>query len=229
MLSQMRAVLKAAQVTLKSLPPDLVRDWMAPDGRARVQLIPRGNSNDSRTLRHFTDTVLAHAPTATGSAVSIVESGRTIEHAFVQAGISSFIVVMILLGIVLRSARDVAMALASLLLAGVLTLGSCVAIGMPINFANIIALPLLFGIGVAFNIYYLMAWRAGQHDLLRSALARAILFSALTTACGFGSLWLSSHPGTATMGELLMIALAWTVITILFFLPAFLGPPRARV
>lgn len=227
MLTQMRNVLKAQPVTLKSLPPDLVRDWTAPDGRARLQLIPRGDSNDSSTMTRFTNAVLVQASNATGSAVSIVESGKTIERAFVQAGISSFLVVMVLLAIVLRRWRDVAVALASLLLAGVLTLATCVAIGMPINFANIIALPLLFGIGVAFNIYYLMAWRAGQGDLLQSALARAILFSALTTACGFGSLWLSSHPGTASMGELLMIALAWTVVTILLFLPAFLGPPRA--
>jgi predicted RND superfamily exporter protein len=116
------------------------------------------------------------------------------------------------------------MAVASLVLAGILTMASCVVLGLQINFANIIALPLLFGIGVAFNIYYLMAWRGGDAGLLQSPLARAILFSALTTASGFGSLWLSSHPGTASMGELLMLSLAWTIVATLFFLPAFLGP-----
>jgi len=101
-----------------------------------------------------------------------------------------------------------------------------VAIGLELNFANVIALPLLFGIGVAFNIYFVMAWRTGHHNLLQSSLTRAVIFSAATTASGFGSLWLSSHPGTASMGELLMISLAWTLATILFFMPALMGPPK---
>lgn len=226
MLEQMRGILMARPVTLKSLPPDMVRDWTAPDGRARVQVFPSGNPDDNANLRRFSKAVLAVAPDATGAAISIQESGNTIVGAFVRAGIGSFIVIAILLWFVLRNVRDLAMALASLVFAGLMTLASCVVLGLQINFANIIALPLLFGIGVAFNIYYLMAWCAGDGDLLRSPLARAIVFSALTTASGFGSLWLSSHPGTASMGELLMISLLWTIVTILFILPALLGPPR---
>ena len=227
MLLQMRSILMAQPVTLKSLPQDLARDWTAPDGRARVQVFPSGNPDDNSNLRRFSKAVMAAAPDATGAAISIQESGNTIVGAFVRAGAGSFVIIAILLGFALRNARDVALALASLLFAGLMTLASCVTLGLQINFANIIALPLLFGIGVAFNIYYLMAWRAGDGDLLRSPLARAIVFSALTTASGFGSLWLSSHPGTASMGELLMISLMWTIVTILFILPALLGPPRA--
>jgi uncharacterized protein len=84
-------------------------------------------------------------------------------------------------------------------------------------------LPLLFGIGVAFNIYIVMAWQSGGRDILQSSLTRAVFFSALTTATAFGSLWLSSHPGTASMGKLLMISLGWTLVTTLFFLPALLA------
>ena len=113
-----------------------------------------------------------------------------------------------------------------LVLTGLLTMATTVAIGLQLNFANVIALPLLFGIGVAFNIYFVMAWRNGQINLLQSSLTRAVIFSAATTASGFGSLWLSSHPGTASMGELLMISLAWTLATILFFMPALMGPPK---
>ena len=116
-----------------------------------------------------------------------------------------------------------------LLLTGLLTLATCVIIDLPLNFANVIALPLLFGIGVAFNIYFVLAWRGGTQHLLQTSLARAVLFSAATTASAFGSLWLSSHPGTASMGELLMISLAWTLVTTWFVLPALLGPtPGAR-
>jgi uncharacterized protein len=126
---------------------------------------------------------------------------------------------------VLRRVRDVAITMAPIVLTGLLTLGTCVAIGQPLNFANIIALPLLFGIGVAFHIYFVMAWRSGGTHLLQSSLSRAVFFSALATATGFGSLWASSHPGTASMGKLLMISLVWTLVSALLFQPALMGPP----
>ena len=167
-------------------------------------------------------------PDATGAPISIRQSGTTIVNAFIQAGLLSFVVISVLLLIVLRKLRDVLLTIIPLVLTGLLTIATAVAIGLQLNFANVIALPLLFGIGVAFNIYFVMAWRAGQIDLLQSSLTRAVIFSAATTASGFGSLWLSSHPGTASMGELLMISLGWTLATTLFFLPALMGKPQTR-
>src|ERR1700760_1930379 len=117
------------------------------------------------------------------------------------------------------------MTLAPLVLAGLLTLATCVILGLKLNFANVIALPLLLGIGVAFNIYFVVAWRRGQRCFPGSSPTRAVIFSALTTASGFGTLWLSVHPGTASMGELLMISLFWTLVTTLFLSPALLAPP----
>jgi len=99
---------------------------------------------------------------------------------------------------------------------------------MKLNFANIIALPLLLGVGVAFKIYYIMAWRAGQTDLLQSSLTRAVMFSACTTATAFGSLWLSSHPGTSSMGKLMALALVTTMAAAVLFQPLLMGPPRER-
>ena len=147
-----------------------------------------------------------------------------------EAGSWSLAAIALLLAIALRSAWFVALALAPLALAGVLTLATCVVIGLKLNYANIIALPLLFGIGVAFDIYFVMAWRNGARDLLQSPLARAVMFSAGTTAAGFGALWFSSHPGTASMGELLMISLAWILAVVLFVLPPLLqwAAPAAR-
>src|SRR6202023_440563 len=123
--------------------------------------------------------------------IGIREGGRTVVRAFFEAGVLSFLAITALLFVVLRKARDVAITMAPIVLTGLLTLGSCVIIGQPLNFANIIALPLLFGIGVAFHIYFVMAWRSGGSHLLTSSLARAVFFSALTTATGFGSLWAS--------------------------------------
>jgi predicted RND superfamily exporter protein len=121
------------------------------------------------------------------------------------------------------------MTLAPLVLAGLLTLATCVLLGLRLNFANVITLPLLLGIGVAFNIYFVVAWQYGQRCFLASSLTRAVIFSAATTASGFGTLWLSVHPCTASMGELLMISPVWVLATTLFLSPALLGPPAHAV
>jgi hopanoid biosynthesis associated RND transporter like protein HpnN len=225
-LAQANAAFQAEPVTAATLPPDVVRDWLAPDGRARIAITPKGDANNNAVLGRFMDSVLKVVPDASGAPVDIRESGATVVKAFLQAGVYSFIAITILLFAVLRRPRDVAITMAPIVLTGLLTLGSCVLIGQPLNFANIIALPLLFGIGVAFHIYFVMSWRSGGAHLLSSSLARAIFFSALTTATGFGSLWLSSHPGTASMGKLLMISLIWTLVSALIFQPALMGPPR---
>ncbi|HUD53155.1 MMPL family transporter [Parvibaculum sp.] len=220
MLAQIRGILQAAPVTLETLPADFRRDWVSPGGIFRLQVTPRGNSNDNEVLSRFTRAVRAVAPEATGTPISVQESGRTILRAFIEAGLWSFLAIAAILGFALRRARDVTLALLPLLLAGMLTLATCAVIGMPLNFANVIALPLLLGMGVAFDIYFMMAWRAGTRRLLQKPLTRAVLFSAATTAAGFGSLWLSSHPGTASMGKLLLISLWWILVCVLFVLPA---------
>jgi predicted RND superfamily exporter protein len=146
--------------------------------------------------------------------------------AFVHAGIYALISIAILLWLVLRRLTDVLLTLVPLLLAGILTLELCVIVGMPLNFANIIALPLLLGVGVAFKIYYIMAWRGGATKLLQSSLTRAVIWSALTTATAFGSLCLSSHPGTSSMGALLALSLFCTMGAAVLFQPALMGAPR---
>jgi len=228
MLDQLRAALQAAPVTLDQMPADLVRDWTAPDGRARVEVFPKGDADDNALLQRFTAAVRQVAPDATGTTVGIQESSRTIVRAFLEAGLWALLSIAVLLAITLRRITDVLLTLAPLLLAGLLTLGTCVLIGLPLNFENIIALPLLFGIGVAFSIYYVMAWRRGAENLLQSSLTRAVLFSALTTGTAFGSLWYSHHPGTSSMGKLLALSLAFTLVAALLFLPALLTAVRNR-
>jgi uncharacterized protein len=227
-LAQIQNALAAAPVTLQTLPPELVRDWITADGRARVSISPKGNADDDAVLGRFIDAVTPVAPGVTGTPIGIREGGRVVVRAFLEAGALSFVAITALLFLVLRRVRDVAITMAPIVLTGLLTLGSCVLIGQPLNFANIIALPLLFGIGVAFHIYFVMSWRSGGSHLLSSSLARAVFFSALTTATGFGSLWLSSHPGTASMGKLLMISLIWTLVSALIFQPALMGAPPAE-
>jgi hopanoid biosynthesis associated RND transporter like protein HpnN len=224
-LDRLRLLLSAGPVTLADLPKDLRDTWVAPDGQAKLTVFPKGNAADNAVVERFVDAVRAVAPHATGTAVTIQESSRTIVGAFLTAGILATAMIALLLAIALRRVVDVLMALTPLLLAGLLTLATTIVIGLPINFANIIALPLLLGVGVAFDIYFVVNWRARRGHPLQSSTTRAIVFSALTTASAFGSLWLSPHPGTAGMGELLTIELLFTLLAVLTFMPALLGPP----
>ena len=225
-LDQLRNSLQAQPVGLKTLPADLVNSWKTKDGLTRVEALPRGDPNDNDTLRKFAAAVLAAEPNAIGGPVSILKSGDTVVRAFIHAGITALLVISFLLWLALRRVTDVLLTLVPLLVAGAVTLEICVLIGLPLNFANIVALPLLLGVGVAFKIYYVTAWRSGRTNLLQSSLTRAIFFSALTTATAFGSLWLSSHPGTASMGKLLALSLVTTLAAVLLFQPALMGKPR---
>jgi uncharacterized protein len=229
-LGQIRDLLHPRPITLETLPPDIVRQWQTADGRARVSVLPKGDSNRNSVLRRFVKAGVRIAPDATGTAIYIQEYARAVVDAFIEAGVLSFIAISGLLLIALRRIRCVAVTMAPIVLTGLLTMGTCVVIGQPLNFANIIALPLLFGIGVAFHIYFVMSWRSGGSHLLTSSLARGVFFSALATATGFGSLWASKHPGTASMGKLLMISLVWTLTSALVFQPALMSlvSPKRR-
>ena len=195
---QLKNTMQAGPVTLKTLPPELLNSWKSKDVFIRVEALPKGDPNDNDNLRRFADAVLAAEPNAIGGPVSILKSGDTIVKAFIHAGIWALVVISLLLWLALRRVTDVLMTM----------------------------VPLLLGVGVAFKIYYVTAWREGRTNLLQSSLTRAIFFSALTTATAFGSLWLSSHPGTASMGKLLALSFVITLAAVLLFQPALMGKPR---
>ncbi len=222
-LNQINAALSAEPVSLDTIPEEVRSDWVAPSGRARIEIFPRRQLLTTKDTANFVTAVRRVGPDPVGDPVTIVESGKTILGAFVQAGTLSTIAIIVLLVLALRSAFWTAMAAIPVVLSGVLTFASCIALGQVINLENMIALPLLLGIGVAFNIYFIVARRAGTKNLLQSSLARAVVFSALTTGTAFASLALSAHPGTASMGVLLLIALFWILVTTLLVLPALMS------
>ncbi|MGE8364755.1 MMPL family transporter [Cupriavidus sp.] len=240
-LARLQRMLSPQPISRETLPPALVRDWVAPDGQALVSVSPKlppaakpgdasSSNSDARdaALTRFIDAVQRVEPAAVGGPISIRGSADTIMTAFAQAGIWAVLSITLLLWITLRRVGDVLRTLVPLLVSALVTLELCVVFGIPLNFANVIALPLLFGIGVAFKIYYVLAWREGKTHLLQSPLTHAVLFSAATTAAAFGSLWLSQHPGTASMGKLLALALACTLVGAVFFQPILMGRPRER-
>jgi hopanoid biosynthesis associated RND transporter like protein HpnN len=228
-LSDLRDMLKPDRaIKQDDLPAALVRGWKTSDGRERLEITPKGNLGGSAIVTGFAGAVLSVAPQATGQPVMDYEWGNAIFWAFGEAGAWALGSIFVLLWIVLRRLRDVLLTLTPLLAAAAVTLEICALTGFALNYANIIALPVLLGIGVAFKIYYVMAWRRGETNFLQSSLTRAVVFSALITATAFGSLMFSRHPGTASMGKLLALSLACTLASAALFQPALMGPPRDK-
>ena len=222
-IARLRLALSARKVTLADVPAELRRDYVLPDGRARIEVVPKEAVSESDALRRFVDQVRAVAPDAGGPAVAIASTAATITGAFIQAGLSAVAAIAVILVVALRRGRDALLVLAPLLLSASMTAAIVVGAGMKLNYANVIALPLLLGVGVSFNIYFVMNWRAGEAARLASPTARAVIFSALTTGTAFGSLAVSYHPGTASMGTLLLISLGCTLLATLVFVPALLA------
>ncbi len=215
--------LSAAPVDRDQLPAELVRDWTTPDGRARIEIWPKGNASDNAVIDHFAQAVLAVNPTATGEAVGSTEWGKTIVAAFAEAAGLALLSIAILLWLVLRRLTDVLVTLIPLIVAGLVTLEICALTRFELNYANIIALPVLLGVGVAFKIYYVTAWRRGESNFLESVLTRAVFYSTLLTATAFGSLWFSNQPGISSMGKLLALSLFCTLASAALFQPALMG------
>lgn len=222
-LDTVRAALEAEPVSLETLPADLRRSWIAPSGIARIEVWPRGEAGDRAAIARFVDGVRGVTLDVSGAPVVIREAGATVLNAFLEAAGLSMLAIAVLLLLTTRSLIAVLLTLAPVFLTVLLTLASCALMGQAINLENIIALPLVLGIGVSFNIYLVAAWRRGADPAVKANLARATLFSALTTATAFGALLLSAHPGTASLGLVLTVALVWTLATSLVFQPALLS------
>ncbi len=223
-IASLRQALSASLISAETLPKSIREAWISADGRARIAVFPKGDMRDPDQLKSFVDSVRAIAPDATGTPVDIFEAGDTVGSAFARASTLAVVTITLFLALILRRARDVLVVLIPLLLAGLFSLATAVLAGLPFNFLNIIAVPLLLGIGVAFDIYFVMAWRAsrGPVALLQTATARAVVFSAMTTMTAFGSLALSPHAGTASLGEFLMISLGYVLLCTLFVQPALM-------
>ncbi|GBQ63961.1 hypothetical protein AA103196_0743 [Ameyamaea chiangmaiensis NBRC 103196] len=227
-LDQLRTVLGAGPVTITDIPPDIARNYLLPDGRARLEIRPKNVLGADAAMYTFVGQIRSVAPDVGGTVVTVIESAHTMVHAFTVAALSALAMIGIILLLALRRVGDVLLVLAPLLLSALMTVILIIVVPEPLNFANIIALPLLLGVGVSFNVYFVMNWRSGVRRPLSSPTARAVLFSALTTGTAFGSLALSHHPGTASMGRLLLLSLGCTLLATLVFVPALLPEPPTK-
>jgi hopanoid biosynthesis associated RND transporter like protein HpnN len=225
LLARLRQALDARPVTLSDLPQSLRARWVNPEGQARVVAAPVAPLTDNEALAAFARAVLAVEPRATGTPIIVTEAGDAVIGAFQRASWLALGLITLLLAVVLRRLRDILLVLAPLALAVLYTAASAAILGLSLNFANVIVLPLLLGLGVSGAIHVVMRWReeAEPGRMAATSTPRAVLFSALTTIASFGSLALSRHLGLASMGLLLTVAILCSLVCTLVVLPSALA------
>jgi len=229
-LDRLRKLMNPRTVTLETLPQPLKEHYLAEDGRARVEVFPVHNGNNNEKLRRFARGVQTVDPRAIGSPVGIVEGGQAIIDACLQATALAILAATILLFVVLRRPGEVLLVLLPLLMTMVLTVAASLLLNIPLNLANVVALPLVLGLGIAFGIYLVLRKREGISiaQVLRSSTSKAVLFSAMTTMASFGALGFSRHQGMASLGILLVLTLTLALLCALVVLPALIGELEAR-
>jgi len=223
-IADLRVSLGAEPVTAADLPAEIRSAMLAADGRARIDVGGEEDLSDSRALERFVDGVRAITPDVTGSAVSILEWGRITSGAMKQALALGVACMLAFLFFLWRSVWDTLLAFFPLALAASLTCAFMVLTGMQFNFANVIVLPMLIGMGVDNGVHLVHRHRTEpeEEDVLGTSTARAVLFSAITTVLSFGSLIFASHRGMAAIGEILTLGVAATFVCYVVVLPAVL-------
>ena len=225
-LQALSASLNADYISLEGLPEQLKRLWVSADGKRRIEIYPQQDLQDDQALREFVREAQSIAPAVTGAPIINLEASDAVATAFKQAFLYAFIAITLMLYLLLKRKKDVLLVLLPLLAAALFTGAISALIGLPLNFANVIALPLLLGIGVDSGIHIIHRYRTDLPDgksILGTSSARAVVVSSLTTMGGIGNLALSPHAGTASMGLLLTLGIGVTLVCMLILLPALLA------
>jgi predicted RND superfamily exporter protein len=222
-LRLLRGALQTGSVELESIPEELTQRMTGKDGRLRIEVFPVEDLNDQLALEEYVAAVQSVDTDAFGEGLLIVDSGRVVIRALQQALITAGIIIILILAVLWRNFLDSSLVAAPLVLAAILTVAGSVMLGIPFNFANVIIIPLLLGIGIVYSIHMVHRVRAGElpdGNLLHTGTARAVLLSALTTMASFGTLGFSSHLGLASLGQLLTLGIALVLLCNLVVLPA---------
>ena len=230
-IARLHKSLNTTGITMKDLPYDLVKRMLTEDGHARIQVFPAETMQTEASFTRFVNAVLTIDPKAAGVAVNLVGFAKAIRDSFRQALISAILVIWALLWLLWRRPAPILLATAPLLLSSLLICAMLAVLDMPFQFANVIVIPLLLGIGIDSGIHLVHRSENLKDDadeLMGTTTARAVFYSALTTTVAFGTLAFSGHNGLSSLGILLTGGMVLTVFTNLVILPALLKLRRLR-
>jgi hypothetical protein len=224
-IADLRELLGAQEVTFEDLPEGLLHRFVGLNGELRVVVTPAYALDSDAPRRRFYNDVRKIAPDVMGVGPETLETGAMVASSLRKALIAAVIVMVIFLTALWQRIGDMACVLFPLLLGGLLTCATMVLTGMTFNYANVIGVPLMLGIGIDTGIHLVHRSRVeGAHGeaLLRTGTTRAVIYSGLTTMASFGSLCVSTHLGMASMGKTLFTAILFILLANLVILPALL-------
>jgi hypothetical protein len=216
----------------EDLPAPLISRWYSHADEYKIAVYPSEDIDDNDALKRFVRAIQKVAPQATGGPMVSLAAGEAVVQAFIQAFSLALAGIVIALLILLRSVKYTLLVLVPLLLSSIFIGIFSVLFNLPFNFANIIALPLLLGIGLDSSLHMVHRSRSDKlvgETLAHTSTVRAVFYSALTSLVTFASLMLSSHQGTASMGILLTVGLTCTLICTLFILPVLLNASTKKI
>jgi hopanoid biosynthesis associated RND transporter like protein HpnN len=211
------------EITVADLPQSMRDQFIGRTGLILLQIYPREDIWNREPLVQFVRDLRSVDPDVTGTPVQNYEYIELLKISYEQAAGWALLAIMILILAHFRNFKDVVLTLLPLGLGVIWTLGLMPLIHLPFNPANIITLPLVIGVGVAYGVYAVD--RYNEHEspaLFSTSTGKAIVLSALTTIFGFGSLIFASHRGIAGLGLLMTIGVAMCMITSLCVCPAIL-------
>lgn len=231
----LRSMANPEKPELSDLPESLTQRFVGKDGHHLLKIYGRGNIWDMDALERFVKEVRSIDPRATGNPLQAYEASLQMKSSYEQAALYALLVIMVVLVLDLRSVRYAILAALPLGLGVLQTFGLLGILEIPLNPANMIALPLMLGIGVDYGVHLIHEYREQSGPYRMSpATAVAVLVDGLTTVVGFGSLMIASHRGLQSLGRVLTLGVSCCMFTSMIMLPALLvlmsrkrrGPPE---
>jgi hopanoid biosynthesis associated RND transporter like protein HpnN len=211
-------------LTLADIPPQLQKLFVAPNGKILLQVYGKQDLWERAPDEEFTLAVLNVAPKATGTPILNYYATELLRDSYLWAAVWAFVAIVVLILLHFQSFKYLLLTLTPLVLAVLWRTGAMVWFGIEFNPANIVTLPLIIGIDVAFGVYIIDRYREdGKLSIFAGSTGKAIIMSSLTSLFGFSSLLISQFRGMWDIGQLMSLGIAIGLVTAIFILPQILA------
>jgi len=224
-LDWLRRAASAEAPTLESLPSEIHERFVTRSGALLGFLIPAGSVFEEASLDRYIAASKRVSAEVTGFPLVFHKMSRRITTGFYRAVAFGALLVALILLFDFRNLREAFLAMAPLAMGVIWMVGAMRLLQISFNFANLVAVPLIIGVGIDNGVHVIhrirLEGRAGMRVVLRHT-GRAIFIASLTTMIGFGSLALASHRGLASLGLVLLLGVGACLITSTVVLPNLL-------
>ncbi|WP_179131481.1 MMPL family transporter [Candidatus Entotheonella palauensis] len=212
-------------ITLDDVPPQLRKRFVGKSGRYLMQVFARDNIWEREAMQAFVRQLQTLDANVTGPPVIAFYSIQQIQQGYARGGFYAMLVIIGIIILLFRRLKPTSLALVPVLFGGFWTIAGMALLGLDLNMANLIILPLFLGIAVDDGIHIvhrmLESPKAAQAPLAHST-GKAIVLTSLTTIVGFGSLMIARHNGIFSLGLLSVLAVACSLVAALVVLPLIL-------